>query len=156
MSLDLSTARALAAVTLWGAASAALAQVTLPPPQAMATYTLVSPPLQQGQNYQCTVTNVSSLPVTLTRLQIYEQGTTSSAPCAGVGATLSPGSSCKASYSPANPAQAQPHCRAKFLATKSGAVTGSLHASDGSGSSTTYIALPLQLVEGVALVADGY
>jgi len=58
--------------------------------------TLVSPPQLNANRHHCTVTNVSSQPVALTRLQLVtvDAAVVASASCAGPGAQLGPGQSC--------------------------------------------------------------
>lgn len=147
------TARVLLAAILGGAATAALAQVSLPPPPTVAIFTLVSAPLPLAEIFRCQVTNVSSQSVTLTKLQIYSDTVVAHATCAGSGATLSPGQTCRVQtpYNP-YPGTITPHCRAQFLGVKAGAVVGSLHSTYASGGSSPAVAaVPMQLVEGITL-----
>lgn len=148
---NLNTARALCAAILGGAATAALAQVTVPP-TLVGTYTLVSAPLPLAEIFRCQVTNVSSQSVTLTKLQIYSDTVVASATCAGLGASLSPGATCRV-QTPTNPypGTITPHCRAQFTGPKSDAVVGSLHSTYSSGGSATVAAVPMQSVGGITL-----
>lgn len=72
------------------AAGAAFAQAT-----PIAIRTLLSPPQMGANKHFCTVTNVSSQSVPLTRLQLITvDSVVASASCAGVGHQLGPGQTC--------------------------------------------------------------
>jgi len=145
------TARALLAALLAGMTGAAAAQVGLPP-QPTVTYTMVSAPLPIAEIFRCQVTNVSSQSVTLVKLQIFSDTVVAQATCAGPGATLSPGATCKV-LTPSNPypGSITPHCRAQFTGPKAQAVVGSLHSTYTSGGFSGVVAVPMQLVEGITL-----
>ncbi|MFO1329421.1 MAG: hypothetical protein U1F56_18825 [Rubrivivax sp.] len=81
------SAAALALAVLAGPAAAQITPI--------ATRTLVSPPQANANRHFCTVTNVSSQAVPLTRLQIVTtDAVVASATCAGPGMQLGPGQTC--------------------------------------------------------------
>lgn len=144
---------ALATAALGCMATVAAAQVQAPPPPAQAIFTMVSPALPYANEFWCTVSNVSSQPVTLNLLQIVEDGVIRlnvNASCTG---TLAAGDRCtvRTAVYPYR-GEVVPHCRARFTGTQEGALVGSLRSSyTYNGIHFDLAVLPLQLLKGVPL-----
>jgi len=140
--------RAALVAALGCSASLAMAQY-----QATATFTLVSAALPNTAKVECTVTNVSNQSVTLTKLDIAANGAVVPNPyptsCIG---TLAPGDRCTVGTAYYPLGLIAPHCRARFTATSSDAVTGSFRGSSvAQSNSISQSVLPLQPLVGLML-----
>lgn len=156
MTRNLNPARArLAAAALGCMATVAAAQVQLPPPPASGIFTMVSPALPMANEFWCTVSNVSSQPVTLNLLQIVEDGVIRpnvNTTCTG---TLAAGDRCtvRTAVYPYRD-QVVPHCRARFTGTQGDALVGSLRSSyTYNGTYYDLAVIPLQPLKGVPLAS---
>lgn len=148
MTRHLTPVRAALAAALACSASLAAAQY-----QATATFTLVSAALPNTAKVECTVTNVSNQSVTMTKLDIAANGAVVPNPygntCVG---TLAPGDRCTVGTAYYPVGQIAPHCRARFTATSSDAVTGSFRGSSVAQSYGIFQSvLPLQPLVGLTL-----
>lgn len=150
MSPTVTSRRAALAAALVCAATVAPAQ-GLPPAQGI--FTLVSPALPMSNEFRCTVTNVSALPVTLSLLQIVDNGVAQANVNAACTGTLAAGDRCTVRTA-VHPYRGSvvPHCRARFSGTQEAALVGSLRSSHVSNGDTHDLAVvPLQLLKGVTL-----
>ncbi len=146
------TRAGLAAAALGCMASMAAAQVHVPPtPQLVAD--MVSPALPMANEFWCTVSNISSKPVTLNLLQITEDGVNQANVNASCTGTLAAGERCtfRTAVHPYR-GQVVPYCRARFTGSQEGALVGSLRSSyTYNGTYYDLAVIPLQLIKGVPL-----
>lgn len=149
MSRFLNPAVGALAVALGCMATVAGAQL----PPIAGTFTMVSPALPLANEFTCTVTNVSSQPVTLNLLQIVEDGAIRPNVHSSCTGTLAAGERCTVrtevyTYRGA----VVPHCRARFTGTQEAALVGSLRSSyTYTGTYYDLAVVPLQLLRGVTL-----